>query len=241
MTVGRWADERRRDHWYQKAKREGYRSRAAYKLKQMIDEFYIVKTGDHVVDLGAAPGGWTQVAVENVGEEGRVVGVDLQSIRPVEGASFLVGDMTEAATVERVLEALGEGSDDGSADVVISDMSPDITGTYSVDHARSVHLSRLALDFARRVLRRQGRFVVKVFQGPDLQDLEDEARKHFNLVKRHVPEASRSASSEIYLVAKGFKGEDHRPEEPLGGDGDGGDEDPSWSEGVPPPSRRGNR
>lgn len=239
--MGRWASEHRRDHWYRKAKREGYRSRAAYKLKQMIEEFYIVKAGDHVVDLGAAPGGWSQVAVETVGEEGTVVGVDLQGIRSVEGATFLVGDMTEADTVERVLEALGEGSEEGSADVVISDMSPDITGTYSVDHARSVHLSRLALDFARRVLRRQGRFVVKVFQGPDLQDLEDEARKHFNLVKRYTPEASRSASSEIYLVAKGFKGRGHRPDEPPGDEGDGEDEEPEWAGGVPPPSRRGNR
>lgn len=226
----RWVRERRDDAYYKKAKREGYRSRAAFKLKQIDRKYDVLREGDRVVDLGAAPGGWTQVAVEAVGPAGAVVGVDLDPITPLEGAVFLRGDMTRPETAREVAERIG-----GEADVVISDMSPNISGNYSVDHARSVHLCREALRFAGRALRPGGRFVVKVFEGDLFKDFYDEVGEAFQFHKAYSPPASRNASSEIYVIAKGFKGES--PKRRRRGD----DDAPERRPGVPPPSRRGNR
>ncbi len=200
-----WMKEKRHDYYYRKAKQTGYRSRASYKLIQIDRKFHIFRKGDLVVELGAAPGGWSQVALELIGEEGRLVGVDLQGIRPLEGAIFIKGDFTDDAVKERIREELGGRN----PSVVISDMSPNISGAYSTDHARSVYLTELALDFAIENLKKGGVFVAKVFEGDLLPPLLKKARANFGMVKMHSPPASRSSSSEIYIVAKGFRG---RPE-----------------------------
>ena len=196
----RWVTERRSDHYYRKAKRENYRSRASYKLMQIDERFHILRKGMRVADLGAAPGGWLQVAKERVGD-GVVVGVDLDPIRPMEGVTTIRGDMTEQATVERLIEALG-----GEADVVISDMSPNISGNYHMDHARSIDLCMHAIGVSDRVLRKGGSLVMKVFMGDMMKDLRREVNARFDNVKVHSPPASRSSSSEVYIVAKGHRG-----------------------------------
>jgi 23S rRNA (uridine2552-2'-O)-methyltransferase len=186
-----------RDEYYNRAKQEGYRARSAYKLKQLDREAGLFGEGNTVVDLGAAPGGWLQVAVERVGENGTVVGVDLQRIDDVEGAETIRGDMTDESTREELVERVGE------ADVVVSDMAPDMTGEYTLDHARSVHLARMAFETALELLAPGGDLAVKVFEGPDLDDLRSEMEREFEYVRAIHPDASRDASSELYLVAKG--------------------------------------
>jgi 23S rRNA (uridine2552-2'-O)-methyltransferase len=185
----------RKDDYYNRAKQEGYRSRAAYKLKQLNEESHLVEAGDTVVDLGAAPGGWLQVAAE-LADGGSVVGVDLQRIDDVEGAETVRGDMTDEDVRADLAERVGE------ADVVLSDMAPNMTGEYNLDHARSVHLARQAFETAMAVLAPGGDFVAKVFDGPDLADLESEIEHEFRYVREVRPEASRKESSELYLVAK---------------------------------------
>ncbi len=193
----------RRDDYYNRAKQQGYRSRAAYKLKQVDDLENVLDRGDTVVDLGAAPGGWLQVAAETVGPEGHVIGVDLQRIKPLEDdlearIETLRGDMTESKTHQRVLEAAG-----GPVDCVVSDMAPNMTGEYSLDQARSLHLARQAFETALEVLDTDGDFVVKVFEGPDVDEFREEIEREFQYVRTTRPDASRKASSELYLIAKG--------------------------------------
>jgi len=197
----RWQAERKREFYYRLAKKEGYRSRAAYKLLQLNEKFKIIKPGDRVVDLGCSPGGWSQVAAELVGPDGKVVGVDIKRMRPIEHVDFVLGDIRDRKTVEEAMEKLG-----GSADVVISDMAPNISGNYSTDHARSIELCEHALQFARNALREGGSFAVKVFEGDMYRDFLENVKKSFLSVKAHNPKASRSTSSEIYVVAKGFIG-----------------------------------
>ena len=224
----KWLRERSKDFWYKLAKKEGWRTRASFKLMQLDEKHHLLQEGDRVVDLGAAPGGWSQVAVELVGPEGRVVGVDLDRIEPIEGATFLRGDMTDPDTVARVLQAT-----DGVADAVISDMSPNISGAYSTDHARSIHLCEQALAFAEKVLVPGGTFVCKVFEGDLFPQLLQKVRRAFEDVKVANPAASRSASSEVYVVAKGFRGPSRYP---------AAREPPRWEEGMGlPPSRRERR
>jgi len=192
-----------------RADEEGYRARSAYKLRQIDEEFGVLSRGDTVVDIGAAPGSWTQVAAERVGAGGRVVGVDLASIEEFEGGEvganseteveFLRGDITEEGTKERIVERLGEGG----ADAVVSDASPDISGEWTLDHARSVHLARNALDIARRVLTPGGYFVVKVFQGDTMNEFREEVGEEFEDVATYTPDASRDESSEVYVVGLG--------------------------------------
>ncbi|WP_440007080.1 SAM-dependent methyltransferase [Halomicrococcus sp. SG-WS-1] len=186
-----------KDHYYNKSKQEGYRSRSAYKLQQIDDEADLLHEGATVVDLGAAPGGWLQVAAQRVGESGTVVGVDLQRIDPLDGVETVRGDMTDEETREDVVETVGE------ADVVMSDMAPNMTGEYTVDHARSVHLARQAFETATELLESGGDFVVKVFQGPDLDDFRADVEDEFQYVRTMSPDASRDESSEVYLVARG--------------------------------------
>jgi 23S rRNA (uridine2552-2'-O)-methyltransferase len=190
-----------KDDYYNRAKQEGYRARSAYKLKQIDGETNLIEDGDTVVDLGAAPGGWLQVAAEAVGSEGTVVGVDRQRIDELEDPAATVeyvrGDLTDEDTVAEVIETVGD------ADVVVSDMAPNMTGQYELDHARSVHLVRQALDVAREVLDSGGDFVAKVFDGPDLDDLEADIESDFEYVRHVRPDASRDSSSELYLVARG--------------------------------------
>ena len=189
-----------KDEYYNRAKQEGYRTRSAYKLKQLDDAAGLFGHGNTVVDLGAAPGGWLQVAAEEVGETGTVVGVDFQRIDDLEADTVetIRGDMTDEETKERLRDRIGaEG-----ADVVISDMAPDMTGEYSVDHARSVHLARQALEVALELLPAGGDFAAKVFDGRDVDDLRADIDAEFEYVRTIHPDASRDASSELYLVGK---------------------------------------
>ena len=194
-----------RDEYYNKAKQQGYRARSAYKLKQIDAEADLFSAGDTVVDLGAAPGGWLQVAAEAVGASGRVVGVDLQRIDELEDhqASTVRGDMTEDRTRARLRAELGAEEGDRPADVVVSDMAPNMTGEYSLDHARSIHLARQAFETALDLLTPGGDFVVKVFDGPDLDPFREDVEREFQYVRAYTPDASRKQSSERYLIAKG--------------------------------------
>ena len=191
-----------KDDYYNRSKQEGYRARSAYKLKQLDEDADLFARGDTVVDLGAAPGGWLQVAAEAVGEGGTVVGVDLQRIDDLEDhdVETIRGDMTEERTRRYLREAVGEAG----ADVVVSDMAPNMTGEYSLDHARSVHLARQAFDVAEELLAPGGDFVVKVFQGEDLDAFREDVSEEFEYVRTVSPPASRDSSSEVYLVAKGL-------------------------------------
>ena len=199
-----WLKQHKRDHYYKEAKKQGYRSRAAFKLQQINDKFKLIKKGMTVLDLGAAPGGWSQVAVELVGEKGKVIGVDLEKVKPLEPVNFIFiqGDMTKEKTKERVREHFQEDK----CDTVISDMSPNITGNYSMDQARSVYLATAAMEVAIELLRPGGSFLVKVFEGEDFQEYIQELKKHFSMVKRFSPPSSRNKSSEIYVICKNFKG-----------------------------------
>ncbi|MFB6155945.1 MAG: 23S rRNA (uridine(2552)-2'-O)-methyltransferase, partial [Haloferacaceae archaeon] len=186
--------------YYNKAKQEGYRSRAAYKLQQLDEEVGLFGPGNTVVDLGAAPGGWLQVAAEAVGPQGTVVGVDLQRIRSLDADTVetVRGDMTDDETKAELRERIGERG----ADVVVSDMAPNMTGEYSLDHARSVHLARQAFETALDLLDTGGDFAVKVFEGPDLAALRADVEAEFQYVRTVHPDASRDESSELYLVGK---------------------------------------
>ncbi|MDR0522838.1 MAG: RlmE family RNA methyltransferase [Candidatus Methanoplasma sp.] len=196
----RWVQERRHEHYYKLAKKLDYRSRASFKLMQLDDRFGIFREGSSVVDLGASPGGWLQVARERVGERGKVVGVDLRPIRPIEGVETIVGDITDAGTMAELLRRFG-----GRADAVLSDMAPNIAGHYSTDHARSVELCMFAVDVCDRILKRDGACVMKVFMGDMADSLLRELERRFQHVKVTSPDASRDTSSEVYVVCKGFK------------------------------------
>ncbi len=202
----RWLNERKHEHFYLKAKRMDYRSRAAFKLLQIDERFRIFRPGDSVVDLGASPGGWSQVARDLIGERGRIIGVDLVPIRPLEGVDTIVGDITSAETIKELLSRFG-----GKADVVISDMAPNIGGNYATDHARSVHLCGFVLDVCDRLLKENGKMVMKVFMGDLFKQLKDHTELRFDKVNVFTPEATRKESSEVYVIAEGF----HAREVPL--------------------------
>ena len=197
----RWVAERHREYYYKLAKKEGYRSRASYKIMQIDDRFNIFRENDSVVDLGACPGGWSQVARERVGENGKVIGVDLRYIHPIEGVQFIIGDITDDNTMIRLLEMVG-----GKVDVVLSDMAPNIAGHYSMDHARSIELCRYAVDVCDRILKKGGCLVMKVFMGDMFGTLQSQLEKRFSRVTVHSPQASRPTSSEVYVISKGFLG-----------------------------------
>ena len=184
----------RSDAFQRRARREGYRSRSVYKLMDIQKRSKIFRKDDTVLDLGAAPGGWSQVALEYIGEDGKLVGVDLQHILPLKGAQFLQGDIRESET-RKELEKLVP-----KADVVLSDMSPNLSGNYSVDQARSVELASFALEIASE--RKANSFVVKVLEGSDFQDFRKAVIDEFGSVRTLSPEASRKQSSEVYLIAK---------------------------------------
>ena len=192
-----------KDAFYRKAKREGYRSRAAYKLLELNRRFQLIKPGDRVVDLGAAPGGWLQVAAQLTGAKGAVLGVDLQPIPAFHEPNIIVlqGDVTSAERGAQIKELLGS-----LADCVLSDLSPRLTGIHDADISRSVALARLARDLACSLLRPGGNFLVKTFVGEELGVFSLELKKSFLSVQRTRPEATRKGSSEIYLCAKGFRG-----------------------------------
>jgi len=192
-----------KDAFYRKAKKEGYRSRAAYKLLELGRRFQLIQPGERVVDLGAAPGGWLQVAAELAGPKGKVVGIDLQPIAPFHepNIALLQGDAASEECGKKIEELLG-----GKADCVLSDLSPRLTGIHDADIARSVELIRLAHALARRLLRPGGNFLVKSFVAQELQAYFLELKKDFSSVDRTRPEATRKGSSEIYFCARGYRG-----------------------------------
>ncbi len=190
----------RRDHYRKLAKDQGYRSRAAYKLKQLDDSYHLLKRNYRVVDIGCAPGGWVQVAAKQVGAAGRVVGIDLKAVEPVAGATILEGSIDDPAAVARIIEELGE-----RADVVLSDLAPNVSGMWEVDHARQIDLTRSALALARQVLREGGSAVFKVFEGEFMKELKGEMAASFGKVLVSKPTASRQESSELYLVCLNFR------------------------------------
>lgn len=196
----RWYKEKKKEHFYKKAKKEGYRARSAYKLLQIQKKFHIIQSGDIVVDLGAAPGGWSQVAYDLVQPDGFVVGVDLSFIKPYKDVQFLKGDMTKDETIHNILELV----DFEPVSVILSDMSPDISGNYSMDHARSIHLAGQALKTAQQILCKNGSFVCKVFMGDMLQEFVGDIKQSFKQVKQFSPKASRKSSSEQYIIAKSY-------------------------------------
>lgn len=198
----RWYQEKKHEHYYKQAKQQGYRARSAYKLKQIQKRFSLLSSGDTVIDLGAAPGGWTQVVREQIGSQGTIIGVDLDLIKPLPDVIFIQGDMTRAETQQQLIEIM----DRRKADVILSDMSPDISGNYTMDQARSVWLCQQAFTVAQHLLKTGGHFVCKLFEGEDKNDILTPLQQSFYIVKQFSPKASRKSSSEVYLIAKGYKG-----------------------------------
>lgn len=192
----------RRDVFYRRAKGEGYRSRAAYKLLELNRRYHLLRPADRVVDLGAAPGGWLQVASQLVGPKGKVVGVDLKIIDTLKdkNTTTLQGDIASEETQKKIREIL-----ESDADCVLSDLSPSLSGIRDADMSRSIELNRTALRVATRLLRPGGNFLMKSFVGEELNDLAAEIQKWFRSVQRTRPEATRKGSSEIYFCAKGFQ------------------------------------
>jgi len=201
-TSKAWMREHINDPYVQKAKAEGYRSRAAYKLLELDKKDRLLAPGQLVVDLGAAPGSWSQVAAAKLGARGRVVAVDLLPMEPLPGVRFIQGDFREQEILDALLLALG-GS---KADLVICDLAPNISGIAVSDQARVMYLAELALDFARQCLKPDGALLVKVFQGAGFTEFLGTMRKAFAKVGSRKPEASRGRSSEMYLLGKGLKG-----------------------------------
>jgi len=192
-----WVRERKRDYYYRLAKEERYRSRSAYKLLEVVERYGVIKSGDVVVDLGAAPGGWMQASRKVVGETGFVLGVDIKTIEPIDDANVrsFVGDITEAETVETIRELIPR-----TADVVLSDVSPNISGIWEIDHARQIDLARKSLQLAVSVLKRGGNFFAKVFQGDMLDDYVFEMKQCFGSVRLIKPKASRRKSAELFVL-----------------------------------------
>jgi 23S rRNA (uridine2552-2'-O)-methyltransferase len=199
-----WLKEHRDDPYVQRARREGYRSRACYKLLEIQEKDRLIHPGMTVLDLGSAPGGWSQVATELLADRGRVIASDILPMDSLPGVTFVQGDFTEQDVFERVLKTLaGDG-----VDLVLSDMAPNMSGLADVDQPRAMYLVELALDMARRVLAPGGAFVAKIFQGEGFDSLLGDARASFGKVLTRKPGASRSRSREVYLVAKGFAARD---------------------------------
>ena len=197
-----WIRDRKREYYYKKAKEENYRSRAIYKLVQANEKYGFIQRNDVVVDLGAAPGGWIQAARKMTGKHGFVLGIDLKPIDPFtqEYVRTIIADLTEPGIVEQILSFLPR-----KADAVISDAAPNITGVWEVDHARQIDLATKALEIAQCILRPQGNFFVKVFEGGMLNDFIQTVKTVFETVKIVKPQASRAQSSEMYLLAMGLK------------------------------------
>jgi 23S rRNA (uridine2552-2'-O)-methyltransferase len=192
----------KRDRFYKRAKEEGYRSRSAFKLLQIAHKFRVIKEGDVVVDLGAAPGGWSQVAKGLVGARGVVISVDVQRIEKIEGVEIVLSDITkEEATVTAIKELLKERE---LVDVVISDASPKLSGNRTYDHFRSFELSESALNIASALLRTNGSFVAKLFQGACYNTFYKDVAEKFGYTRAYSPEASRKRSAEVYVIGKGF-------------------------------------
>lgn len=199
-SSARWLAEHESDRYVKAARAAGYRSRAVYKLEEIQRTDRILKPGMTVVDLGAAPGGWSQYAVRCMQGKGRIVALDILPMDAIVGVEFIQGDFGSDEVFEQLLKMVGSDA----PQLVMSDIAPNMSGMADVDHLRSMHLVELALDFAEKTLKPGGDFLVKVFQGRDFQGFNQRLRKSFESVKVRKPEASRSRSPELYLLARGF-------------------------------------
>jgi 23S rRNA (uridine2552-2'-O)-methyltransferase len=197
----RWMHEHLSDEFVKRAQKEGYRSRAVYKLLEIIEKNKIIQKGDIVLDLGAAPGGWSQVAAKFVGNKGKVIASDILPIEEINDVIFLQGDFTEQSIYDDLIKLTGESK----VNVVLSDMAPNMSGQLSVDQPKSMHLAELAIDMAIKTLDFNGSFIVKVFQGEGFDAFVQTARKSFKKVSVLKPKASRSRSKEVYLWASQLK------------------------------------
>jgi len=200
--VKAWIDEHVNDHWVKEASRLGYRSRAAFKLIEIAERDHLFRQGMSVVDLGAAPGSWTQVLREKLGKRARIIALDIVAMAPLPGVTVLQGDFRE----ESALAALESALEGRKVDLVVSDLAPNLSGVESADQARAVHLGELALEFASLWLQPGGDLVVKAFQGEGFAEFQKEMQREFDKVYVRKPKASRDRSREVYLVAKGLKG-----------------------------------
>lgn len=200
-SSGSWRQRQEKDPYVQLARRQGWRSRAVFKLKEILDKERLLRAGMVCVDLGAAPGGWSQFVADVFRGRGRVIAIDLLPMAALPGVEFIQADFTEDAALQQLADLLG----DERVDLVLSDMAPNISGTKAVDQPRSMYLAELALDFARRTLKPNGSFICKLFQGEGTEALIGEARRSFARVKTVKPKASRAGSSEIYLVARNYQ------------------------------------
>lgn len=198
----RWLREHFNDPYVKQSQKDGYRSRASYKLQELQEKDRLFKPGMTVVDLGAAPGGWSQVAAELVGHKGRVLASDILPMDALAGVDFVQGDFTEEKVFNELLEKLG----DERADLVISDMAPNMSGIRAADQPAAMYLVELAVDMARQTLKPGGAFVAKVFQGEGFDELIRDLRSQYQMVVTRKPGASRPRSREVYVVARGFKG-----------------------------------
>ena len=201
LSSQKWLERQLNDPYVARAKREGYRSRAAYKLLEIDEKFHILKPGQKIVDLGAAPGGWSQIAAKKVGPKGRIVGIDLLPIDPMAGVEFIQLDFLDERAPGRLVEMLG-----GPADLVMSDMAANTTGHKKTDHLRIIGLAEAAIYFAREILAPGGAFVAKVFQGGTENQLLNDLKRDFAVVRHVKPAASRADSAELYVLATGFRG-----------------------------------
>lgn len=200
-TSKRWLKEHFDDKYVQQAQADGYRSRAAYKLLEIQEKDQLIRPGMTVVDLGAAPGGWTQVAAKLVGDHGFVLASDILAMDPVPGVTFVEGDFREDSVYQAIIDAL----DDRPVDLVISDMAPNMSGMKTVDQPRAMYLVELALDMVDQVLAPGGSFLVKVFQGEGFQEYRQALQQRFTTLLTRKPDASRARSKELYLLAQGYK------------------------------------
>jgi 23S rRNA (uridine2552-2'-O)-methyltransferase len=193
--------EARRDHYRKLAKRQGYRSRSAYKLIQLDNTHHFLKPGSKVLDVGCAPGGWLQVVLEKIGPQGRVIGVDMKEVEPLEGAVILQGNIEHQEMADSIIRLMN-----GNLDVVLSDLAPQIGGIWDLDHTKQISLSRCAFSIASRVLRKGGTAIFKVFEGELLHKFKTDLSIHFHDERLSKPLASRQKSSELYIVCLNFRG-----------------------------------
>ena len=200
-SSSRWMQEHFDDHYVKLAQKRGFRSRAAFKIEEIQEKDKLIRPGMTVVDLGAAPGGWSQVAVKLAGDKGKVIACDILPMDPIVGVDFLQGDFREGKVLDALLARVG----DAKVDVVLSDMAPNMSGTGGVDQPRAMYLVELALDMCHQVLAPNGCFAVKVFQGEGFEEYMKSVKEAFKTVKTRKPDSSRARSREVYLVATGYK------------------------------------
>ena len=200
-SSGRWMSEHFEDEYVKMAQAQGYRSRAVFKLKEIQEKDHLIRPGMNIVDLGAAPGGWSQYARQLLGKKDKLIALDILAIEPIENVDFILGDFREDAVLDQLKEVLAGMT----VDLVMSDMAPNMSGNKAVDMPRSIYLGELALDTARTVLAKDGCFLVKLFHGEGFEAFYSDVQTSFSKVIIRKPKASRTRSNEVYILDKGFK------------------------------------